>query len=421
MCESRPSIVSSNVIAPPLEAPQPGQRPSSRRRKLWELAHKFHCPVIGTCLHVDELREIARKSGVRQHARASDFDIHVRCVAAAEQRGPLSQATHKALERKHARMIKRFARAKDSEQVAALWDQARAEGEIPGAFWALMTHPHADAMLCVRAYEDVHMLSHQIGAGLGADLRALRETRAQLDRAQRNAAERERRLNRSLAEREARIEQLEQTVEQHQGLERALERAEGELAALRDQDRSASLDEERRRADQASARVATLEAQLKREREHRAELAERLAQREDALRRLEQRFAQIEPEDCCGGCAAADDSVPDLAGRRILCVGGRGSLASRYRNLVTRCNGELLRHDGGLEDNRQRLESLLAKADAVICPADNCSHDAYLRTKRFCKRTAKPCVLLERSSVDAFARAIADLVEPPPAATCSAA
>jgi hypothetical protein len=37
------------------------------------------------------------------------------------------------------------------------------------------------------------------------------------------------------------------------------------------------------------------------------------------------------------------------------------------------------------------------------------SHDASLRTKRFCKRHGKPCVMLKRSGVGAFALALTQL------------
>jgi hypothetical protein len=49
---------------------------------------------------------------------------------------------------------------------------------------------------------------------------------------------------------------------------------------------------------------------------------------------------------------------------------------------------------------------MLAAADAVVCPADCVSHDAYHRAKRFCKRTGKPCILLRTSGVVAFAQAL---------------
>ena len=87
-------------------------------------------------------------------------------------------------------------------------------------------------------------------------------------------------------------------------------------------------------------------------------------------------------------------------------MGGRSSLASHYRSLVNRFNGEFVHHDGGLEDSRQRLESLLAAADVVICPANYVSHDAYLRAKRFCKRNDKALVLLKSAGVASFARAL---------------
>lgn len=78
----------------------------------------------------------------------------------------------------------------------------------------------------------------------------------------------------------------------------------------------------------------------------------------------------------------------------------------KYRSLVDRYNGEMVHHDGGVEDSRQRLEALLCAADVVVCPADGMSHDAYLKAKRYRKRTAKPCVLLKSSGVGSFARAL---------------
>ena len=146
-----------------------------------------------------------------------------------------------------------------------------------------------------------------------------------------------------------------------------------------------------------------------------AALTARLTETETACALMERLLVAAEPEtaDCpgtdCETCRLHADGPPDLGGLRILCVGGRGSLAPHYRTLVQRCNGELIRHDGGLEESRARLEALLASADAVLCPADCVSHDAYQRAKRYCKRLAKPCVLIERSGISAFARALSDL------------
>lgn len=48
----------------------------TRRPKLWELDGKYHCPVVGTCLSIEELRRLARREAVLA-ATASDFDAHV--------------------------------------------------------------------------------------------------------------------------------------------------------------------------------------------------------------------------------------------------------------------------------------------------------------------------------------------------------
>ena len=78
---------------------------------------------------------------------------------------------------------------------------------------------------------------------------------------------------------------------------------------------------------------------------------------------------------------------------------------------MSRCNGRFDHHDGGREDNRQRLEVMLGSADAVFCATDCVSHDAYLRLKRYCKRHRKPCFLLRSSGMGCFAQALAGITD----------
>ena len=48
---------------------------------------------------------------------------------------------------------------------------------MPGPYWALMTHPRSTPALMVRAFGEVHMLSHLAGATNRADIRRLRKDR----------------------------------------------------------------------------------------------------------------------------------------------------------------------------------------------------------------------------------------------------
>ena len=117
--------------------------------------------------------------------------------------------------------------------------------------------------------------------------------------------------------------------------------------------------------------------------------------------------------DICENCEGPEPGDnPDLGGRRILCVGGRNRLIEHYRELVTRCNGRFEHYDGGLEDNRQRLDALLSSADAVVCATDSVSHDAYYRLKRFCKRNETPHVFLRNSGISSFTRALYGMSSP---------
>ena len=51
-----------------------------------------------------------------------------------------------------------------------------------------------------------------------------------------------------------------------------------------------------------------------------------------------------------------------LNDRAVLCVGGRNGNVASYRELIEREGAQFAHHDGGLEDNANRLEASLAAA-----------------------------------------------------------
>lgn len=387
------------------------------RRKLWEVPHKYHCPIIGTCLEVADLKRIGARFTWRNQERPSDYEIHVCFVGAADERNALSQSTHKLLEKRYSVAVGRFAKARSSEELLALWADSLGTGQVPGALWAIMTHPKADAAVMALAYEDVHMLSHQIGSGQRADLKALAETRQALaclkrdfDALQRRTHAQAESREREIASLTARLERSEDACQRLRERERVLNehlKASGEKAhreALADRDtRIAQLEQALSASESRSAAWREKQTLAQAECERLTLLAQERAADCDALERL---FLQSSAS-LCGDCPNEDCAQrADLGGRLVLCVGGRKPLVEQYRRLVTGCNGRFEHHDGGLEDNQRRLEAMLAAADAVVCATDYVSHDAYYRTKRFCKRLEKPHVLLGSSGVSAFARAL---------------
>ena len=417
------SSVSARFPEDPVLETKPCRR-SNARAKLWELPDKYHCPIIGTCLHVEELRRIADKAGYVADHQLSDFAVHVSFVSVADQRRhPLAKAAQKLLEKKHAIAVRRFSRAKNADQLVALWEEAVAAGQVPGAFWALMTHSKCNPDVCTLAYETVHMLSHQVGAGLITDARLLADTRAELSKVREESLKDLQRARDALEKRDRQIASLNKRLAETRDQTRDLDLARRKIADLESDQALARLSEGLRQLEAEVEGLRRSETRAHHEaetwRHHHDEsqaalerTAVELAESQSAVRVLEQVLMGDSSSDTgCERCSANGRSAGcgaclDLAGRRVLCVGGRSSLTPYYRSLVDRCNGELIHHDGGLEDSRQRLETLLSAADVIVCPADCVSHDAYLRAKRYCKRTAKPCVLLKSSGVASFARAL---------------
>jgi hypothetical protein len=138
-------------------------------------------------------------------------------------------------------------------------------------------------------------------------------------------------------------------------------------------------------------------------------LKDELAARDKELLRLSE-FARY-AEETLESLAREDDiqdSLPatDLAGKCVLCVGGRSSAVTSYRDVVEQSGGRFLHHDGGLEESLHRIDGALAAADVVICQAGCISHNAYWRVKDLCKRTGKLCMFVKGSGVSSFERVI---------------
>lgn len=393
---------------------------SGPRKRLWEVPGKFLCSVIGTCLTLTELRKLASKAKLST-LDLTDYDLHGLMVRACAQRSPASRSVHKLLERKYGAAVRGFANATSETQVGAAWSQALESGQVAGAYWALMTHPATTPRLIELAFGDIHMLSHLQGASRRADLQHLERAlnTATLERDKAKALHQAFRRERALLEASrARVSQLEICRER-------LERRSAE-----DRERlAASTDGQRLRALQDQ--VDQLRQQLHAER-CRAEAAERTHRVVVASqRRTTQQLQRLEHErelllaesvaadehvrvllsalgvgaDGCEGCPAR----ANLNGKCVLYVGGRTGLVPHYRDVVERSGGTFMHHDGGVEERKARLDTLVGSAAFVVCPVDAVSHDACLRVKRACKRGVQHFVPLRTAGVTSLIAALDDL------------
>ncbi|HYG88653.1 MAG TPA: DUF2325 domain-containing protein [Azospirillum sp.] len=360
------------------------------RRKLWEIPRSYHCAIVGTCFTPEDMAWMCRKLRLSLAPDAREYDVHRYFVEQAGSANPAAKLMHKRLDEKFSGEVRRFARESTEEGWAALWDAALASGAVAAAYWALTSHACIPDDLRLRAYADVHMLSHLMG---GENRRSLRENQdlgrrcaeleARLARAERSAAER-------LAEKDARIHELEAEVAQQRAAactvrEPRTPRAPGQDRLLRE------VTALRRRVAVERLRARTAEAE--------AEKLRRLIDGPAQAPRRPEVGRAVEPRD--------------LGGQAILYVGGRPSLLPFLRAAVESRNGCLLHHDGGFEQASRCLEGLVERADVVVCPIDCVSHDACLRVKGLCRRMSKPFLPVRSAGATTFTRMLGSLGRTP--------
>jgi hypothetical protein len=371
---------------------------ASRRRRLWELGHACHCPLVGVGFPLGVLRKLVDKvtSG---KVVADDYEVHVGAVTECASRNRLSEALQKELERRYAAVLLRFRNAKTTEQVAELWRTAVNNGDVAGAFWAGLTHPRCNSELEEQMCRDLHMVQHQAGACVRADITKFNATLEENKRLTHDLAKAQQRASALMAEKttdaDKHASQLMQLRAQVVGKDSMIDSIRGELEQLRES-------------------IPGLES--------RAKLAERLGQMEERERAMRNQIAELKLElaranDASVAPAPVQEAARQvvehvmkmplsLRERAVLCVGGRNGNVASYRELIEREGAQFSHHDGGLEDNANRLEASLAAADLVICQTGCISHSAYWRVKDYCKRNGKRCVFIDNPSISSLARGL---------------
>jgi len=372
----------------------------ARRARLADLNPHFHCSLIGTCIGTSALRRLVRRHVPAAGAVDTDLDVHHDAVALAMDGGAGAKALNKALDEQHALVIRRYAPARDEAALAALWAEALKSGEVPGAYWALMTHPLAGDTLRQRAFGDVHMLSHLVGAANRADIRRLVALEARTAELQEQGERLQARLHETAAAHEAQLAQARAELAHARGEAARTPEAGADAERLRQALERLALHDVRlavAERETLAARAAAEDAEGRLARQ--AALAE--AQSEE-IAALEAELARLQ----AGTDAAASPLEQGLRGLRLLYVGGRPSTLATIRALAEGAGARWLHHDGGLEDRKGLLAGMLPRVDCVVFPVDCIDHDSMQQLKRLCARHGLPFRPLRSASVASFVAAM---------------
>ena len=370
-----------------------------RRRKIWEVTGGWHCSVVGTCLTLLDLRTLARKLSVKTKPDYSrDYQLHGFFAQEAGIYDKPGKLLNKLLDKRHAASIRKTRSLKCENKLRNFWNSALETGDIPGPYWAILSHPYATQKLSESMFADVHMLSHLVGSSNRADIRRLQELNEGNSELSAKILKQQRHHSQRINAKDVEITNLREKL--------------GLLAAmLKDTpDRTSTQQLE------TSSSVLLQEIEhLRKQEASSGPIVRNLQHQNDQLTNLFQslHIENATLERTLQGSAATDDTeCPfDLEGRCLLYVGGRISTVHRLKALVEEWNGHFIHHDGGLERSIDELARAILKVDAVIFPTDCVSHNAANKIKSLCQQTMKPFIPLRSSGIASFVSGVRNRFE----------
>ena len=372
-----------------------------RRSKIWDIASSLHCSIIGTCLSAAELRQFFARLGDADARTASDNILHGRGVRAAGKHDLVGKLLNKMLDNRHEASIRRFVKASSAAQVRELWLEAFEQGNIPGGYWAVLTHPATDRPLVEDAFGQVHMLSHMVGSSNRIDITRLRTLERELGERDEKISRQEARLSENSRERAEllrKVEGLEMEVRRREAVDQTTaELISGAVTASALLQR---LDTEKAHSSTLAARIAELEGQVEKARKFAAALNKQNDQLQREIMALD---AELRIDDADERAAKVER---DLDGVTVLYVGGRPGLIEQLKAAVAKRGGILLSHDGGIDENLAVLPGLISRADVIFFPMDCVSHSAVGHIKKCCRDGHKPFTPLRTASVASFIAAV---------------
>ena len=364
------------------------------RRKIWDLSDGWHCAIVGTCLSLRDLRALGRKLSLEpKPGFPVDYQLHGHFVGHASTRNKTSKFLNTLLDRKHALAIRQLGKHASTECLTEAWEAALEDGDIPGPFWALMSHAETPAKLAERMFADVHMLSHLVGASNRADIRRLSELEDELARAREDRDAERRHHAERMAEKSLSIETLQRKLTKT-----------APAPAIRLATQVVSHISGDSAPDPSLAEIRALRAKLAEREREIATLKDSIDGLNLEAEGLEQALSGLQRP--ANDLADPAGSTLDLKGQCILYVGGRPQSVNRYRQVLQNWNAELLHHDGGQEKSMHELASAIARADTVVFPCDCVSHDAVYNVKKLCRQLMKTYVPLRSSGLASLVAAL---------------
>ncbi|WP_028974352.1 DUF2325 domain-containing protein [Spirochaeta cellobiosiphila] len=368
-----------------------------RRKNILDIDRTFHCSIIGTCLSIGETKSLLEKTYKVDLKDYTDYQIHSEAVKCLGENSKLNGKITNKLNQKFAAPLFQSMRIDNENDLLFFWEESFQRGDIAGAYWSLLSHPHCTEKIKEVIFGEVHMMSHKAGADIQKNKLERISLKTELSKTLEDIKELKTSLNRLQKERNEYFCHKEELIIENQNLK-------NKVRTLTDLNQEVKTNND-------------LESQLALSQKHNQHLKDKLAQYKETLLSMEEynKLLQLEWSQSQQKESSCQESCPifgnsDLQGKKVLLVGGRLSMIPYCKSLVESMNGEFTHHDGGLEQSFHYLKNLTCSADVVVCALDCVSHGASHCLKKYYNDKLQKLVMLKNSGLTSFATELKKVV-----------
>lgn len=377
--------------------PLPLESEAPRILKLWEIPGRLKCPLVGTCLSIDEHRQLLKKAGVAvRHMSAPE--LHEAVMENVDGPTRVARRIDTFFEKKFKKEIQTWLESPETE-IRKLWEKGLVTGEIEFPLYLIASRSNISSGLHNHVMGELHMLGHTAKRMLLESRRTVVKLEALLAEEQEALRElkRQEREGRLVFEQEIR-EMKQKLAEQNLLLEQQVK-----TAPVIQEDTRSALQQKLQRLEEKNEGLAD---RLRRLEEEREELRRKLSAQSPARE-------EREGEKVCLPDPVKPAEPPrqpaDLTQMRVLVVGGRPCMQPLYKDVVETAGGAFEYHDGCVHGGKNALKNHIRRCDLVLCPVDYNSHGACGFVKEACRKYGKCLRMLNSSSRSAINAALENL------------
>jgi hypothetical protein len=397
----------------PVETVQTKNDKTRSRHRSWMIHDFLRCPVIGTCLSLEEQKRILKKTGHSIKNRTG-HEIHGIFVQSLSNKNKLSKRIDTYLQKKFKYEISEFFDL-DRSQFLDAWETHFRKGEIAGLLWVAATRIDLGEEDIALIFGEIHMQMH-LNAEHNFKLRRRLFSQEEENRKLIQRLKNSTRIRKKLQKKNDKLERDHKELRRRNAfLENENLSLEKELSILHGNTGTLDVEAENQelRDEMGSLReeIVDYEQRLEGLRNQNNKLLSKLENQremnEGMKKEMEEIFTQISAMTRC------DKTCPsfDLCRKRILIVGGINRMESLYRQLIEENGGIFEYHHGHVKGGKKALENQIKRADFVLCPVNINSHNACSVVKKMGKKHRKSVQMLAGSGLGVISQALSECRE----------